>query len=185
MIGAVLMSHYFRRQVRYRGLRGIVRHLIPLVREKGSVGLGRDPVGTFASNKRGGDTFGTCRWCGLPATNTKTGGKRKWHTSCVRYHSLARGRGEPYIKKTDCRCGKPGTELDHKVSIGVAARLGERDYVKAFLPENLEWLCRVCHKAKTNNDRKKIRALDRAGEMFHDWVTDQIRNDGDYYPTGD
>ena len=46
-------------------------------------------------------------------------------------------------------------ELDHIVALSIAwERKDERQWVRAHLPENLQWLCRDCHKHKTANDRR-------------------------------
>ena len=58
----------------------------------------------------------------------------------------------------------PGEELDHRVPIMLAARRGLRDYVRAFLLSNLQWLCRECHRRKTAGDTRAI-AGRRAGRI--------------------
>ena len=118
----------------------------------------RDP----ASNIAYAGVYGTCTWCGLPAVSERSGGKLKWHNSCVRYYELAAGHHRGTLSKLQprdtCICGKPDpSELDHRLAIGVAQRLaelvGRKVYAIAFLPENLQWLCHDCHVEKTNFDR--------------------------------
>ena len=126
---------------RYWGLRGLVHHVLWRTGRDG-----RAPAAGIAYTPTG-KAWGRCTWCGLP---TKSKG-RKWHHSCVEYYRLAAGQHSNvqklYQERPErCRCGagRP-TEIDHILAIGVAQRLGRRAYVRAFLPENLHWICRDCH----------------------------------------
>ena len=98
----------------------------------------------------------------------------KWHNSCVRYYLAVAGQqlsiGAVKATQPDsCICGNPKPyELDHRLAIGVAQRLAERQgrkiYAVAFLESNLWWLCHNCHVAKTNFDRAWMRHLDNPAE---------------------
>ena len=164
------------RRDRYRGLRGLVRHVLwrprsrhtPKPPPEGPVV--RDPAARIAH----GGVWGRCTWCGLPATAGRTGRKLKWHNSCVRYYLAAAGQ-QLAIRELKralaerCICGDPKPyELDHRLAIGVAQRLAERlgrkIYAVAFLESNLWWLCHDCHVAKTNFDRAWMRQLDNPAE---------------------
>ena len=171
-----------------RGLRGVVLHVLPRVRERfaerdvtaprWSSGAGRDLIGP-ASNLRS-DTWGTCRWCELPC---KRG--HKWHSACFRMFCMARGqtmltgRHETVVKRADCAlCGKehvPVTRhkygeptvhphsLDHALAIGVAKLIDAASWARAYLPTNLRWLCHGCHVAKTKRDRRRMKWLSYSG----------------------
>ena len=77
---------------RYRGLRGLVRHVVrdqkpgdiryPL---SGGAVRGRQAVGAF----QGKAPRGICKWCGLAI---QEGRARMWHGSCVDWYSIARGQ---------------------------------------------------------------------------------------------
>ena len=153
---------------RYRGLRGWVRHVLRNTKCLDGGVASRKPA--WGIGYRG--VYGTCTWCGLPALSRK-GRKLKWHGQCARYHAVAVGamtfnkswRVTLVVERAACICGAPGTELDHRLAIGVAARLTKlsgrnRPYALAFLPDNLWWLCHDCHTAKTRFDRAWMRNLD-------------------------
>ena len=52
-------------------------------------------------------------------------------------------------------------DLDHRVPIAVARERGPDEFVRAFLPANLQWLCTDCHVAKTSKDRGDMARLAR------------------------
>ncbi len=134
---------------RYRQLRGVVRHVLPRVRD-GKIAT-RDPMGAaFWGMKK---PYGTCCWCGL----TVRPPARYWHLDCVDQYRAMRGESVVPTGPRVCElCGEPGQEIDHRVAISVARKNGPREYVRAFLLENLRWLCRACHVAKTRSDRRAI-----------------------------
>lgn len=157
------------RLARYRGLRGIVLHVLRKVRatwgEADSVRdrlAHRGAIGSFAYRK---GTRGICRWCGTAALG-KTGKKLAWHPTCLGYYSAAKAVTNVFIDgdwltpRQDCSCGKPSSEVDHRLALGIAARTDIRTYVRAFLPDNLQWLCQKCHNEKTQRDRAEMRRLD-------------------------
>lgn len=154
------------RKARYRGLRGVVRHLLPKARQVGFRSLGRSPVGPADQLRRNLGILpkGRCLWCGLPLDVGQ--GRRMWHDSCVVWHAITRGvrrslTGQWVVKKTRCPCGRRGKELDHRTPVMLAAHRGPREYARAFLPENLQWLCEECHRLKTKEDAAAIAAAKR------------------------
>ena len=104
---------------------------------------------------------GFCRWCDEPCETRR----HLWHPECVVYYFAALARlvafDEHWMPPTDCPCGKPGAELDHRLALAVAWHLGERAWLRAHLPSNLQWLCRDCHRRKTAEDRAMIAGLKR------------------------
>ena len=56
-------------------------------------------------------------------------------------------------------CAGPSDELDHRLAIDVARALGTGALRRAFVQENLRWLCRDCHLGKTRFDRLLARYL--------------------------
>ena len=63
--------------------------------------------------------------------------------------------------RQDCPCGQRGKEIDHRLAIAIAARLGVKEYCLAVSYTNLVWLCVDCHKTKTKEDRRTLANLDR------------------------
>lgn len=142
----------------YRAYRGIVRHVLPRLRRwSWTVGSGIRRATSVTPAGYGRNTTGRCCWCGLILDE-----KRQvwWHRECRRYYYMLSGAREAYgdlaIPLADCPCGQGGVELDHRVPIGLAALRGPRAFVRAFLPANLQWLCALCHKAKTAQDKRDI-----------------------------
>ena len=158
------------RRNRYRGLRGLVRHVLWRDGRSDTKPPPEGPVDRPpASGIAYAAVYGTCIWCGLPAVSRATGFDLKWHGDCVPYYELAAGHHRGTLTKREpddaCICGDPDpTELDHVLAIGVAQRLaeslGRKVYALAFLPENLQWLCHECHVEKTKIDRAWMRQLD-------------------------
>ena len=101
-------------------------------------------------------------WCG-----DGTEPRRRWHDGCVVAYLVARGQvrhaggGRRFVVGPckgwdDTGCGQPGTEIDHRDSLGAAARSGSwRRRIRAFTLGNLRPLCRECHAAKTRRDRRE------------------------------
>ena len=145
----------------------MVRHLLPRARRMGPETLGRSPVGDASQLLRnvGGVPKGNCLWCGQRVGR----GQRTWHNTCVVWHSITRGQrrsvgGQWVVKPQSCPCGQPAQELDHHTPVMLAARRGIRSYVRAFLPENLQWLCRECHRRKTKEDAAAIARVKRLAQ---------------------
>ena len=151
---------------RRRGLRGMAIHLLPQLRRINPAYLKfnryRSLFYSFPKVRRG-----TCRWCMTPTTEPR---RWYWHETCVAYYLVTQGRGmntlhrgtPAIIPRIDCVCGAGyGNELDHIIALGVAARQGVRQYARALLPENLQWLCFSCHHKKTGQDRKLMTQLDK------------------------
>ena len=122
--------------------------------------------------------MGICRWCGLEVDLGKKGRKLRWHIECQRWYYAARGSAgqgtviysdgayHPTVPHTPCvECGTDDTryrgELDHRIALGFAVRLGVRVHVRALTRPNMVWLCSPCHKEKTKRDRALMADLDR------------------------
>ena len=56
-------------------------------------------------------------------------------------------------------CGGAAAELDHRLAIEVVRTMGPDALMRAFTLENLQWLCRECHRRKTRLDRRLARYL--------------------------
>ena len=134
---------------RYRQLRGVVRHVLPRVRS-GRIDT-RDAVGSaFWWRKK---MYRVCCWCGLSVEPPA----RYWHQDCADQYQAMRGISVTPAGPRECEeCGAKGMEIDHRVAISTARDSGPRAYVRAFLLENLRWLCRPCHLAKTRADRRAL-----------------------------
>ena len=164
---------------RYRGLKGFARHVLPGLEVKRS-NRSRAALNAFGPIRR---YDGHCRWCGGKTDyglGYKRARPRAWHLSCLPYYFAATGvDARAGVWATDgafhaaypitacAECGRDDLayrgrgELDHRVAIALAARQGLREYARAFLPDNLQWLCSDCHKAKTASDVGAMAALDR------------------------
>ena len=144
-------------QETYRAYRGIVKHVLRPLRERGQKELGT----TGGRMKRG-----TYHWCGYPAQTRR----HMWHTACKTHAAAMKCQltGSTYFfyfpdeRREDrvCLCGESATELDHTLAIGVARRLGLRAYLRSLMSANLRWLCCDCHRSKTRFDRAWMSLLD-------------------------
>ena len=176
---------------RYLGLRGIVNHLIGRESDPKN---SRHPVGNMTEKIGEKRNWGTCKWCLMPVEPGPSGRGKLWHESCADWKLCASGtptgndmeRGPMVEVQTPSgytnyrelcpACGKAGFvsfELDHIMSIGVAKRLGEYFYRRAFSPDNLWWICNKCHDKKTAFDMAFMRSLDNpvtAEEELTPWV---------------
>ena len=82
---------------------------------------------------------GVCRWCGDPAATIDL----TWHRYCLDAYRVASGQHPAELQRTMCEvCAGPSDELDHKLAINVARALGPEALRRAFVQENLRWLCR-------------------------------------------
>ncbi len=108
-----------------------------------------------------------CRWCGIPGGLSK---RQSWHPDCVRQYIACQGLqrrpgGMPLIPHAPCEmCDAEWTrhhQLDHHTALSVAFEQGPREFVRAFLLDNLRWLCRACHVKKTADDRRELADLKR------------------------
>ncbi len=99
---------------------------------------------------------GVCRWCYPKTANPDS----RWHDYCLNFYWVASGQQPEEIQHTLCEiCGNEATELDHRMAIEVARTLGRNAMLRAFMPDNLRWLCSDCHKRKTKQDRRLARFL--------------------------
>ena len=150
-------------------LRGTVIHALPRLKTLKPIHCGR----RAASPIKGG-TMGTYNWCLTPCQNPN-----HWHRGCrlwdwmlgdgpqgikpaANFRVLA--RWENLVPKANCNiCSRRDQDqlltLDHNLPIAQAARLGPRQFLRAFLPHNLQWLCRKCHAEKTDQDNAALREM--------------------------
>ena len=99
---------------------------------------------------------GICRWCYERTAHIKT----RWHPYCLNAYRVASGQHPEEMQHTLCEvCGGPSDEMDHHLAINVARALGPAAMLRAFTPDNLRWLCRSCHRRKTQQDRKLAKFL--------------------------
>ena len=171
---------------RYRGLRGFARHVLPFIRAGRAAYWPRTATPTLMAPFKG--RRGVCLWCDDPTASARhswhpscvlyyavASGKRmtmggKWVAPpaacglCGRTQQDCddennRGREVDWAGGLDYKALR--LELDHRVAIGIAARTGPREHARAFLPDNLWWLCSDCHLSKTTDDRAQMARLDR------------------------
>ena len=109
---------------------------------------------------------GICRWCGKKIIENKVHNKRKtWHQDCAtdymiifhpteaRKHIWKRDKG----KCNDCgeQCTRRTWDLDHVKPLmeqkGIKGNKLDWSYYKL---QNMQTLCRPCHKKKTKQDMK-------------------------------
>ena len=65
--------------------------------------------------------------------------------------------GQPLVPHSDCPCGRPGQEVDHRDALVLAWTSGEpRRLLRAYSLDNLMWLCHDCHRAKTRPDLQQL-----------------------------
>ena len=126
--------------------------------------------------------FRICTWCWDVVDEPR---KRYWHTHCAIWRLASTARLTPYearmgapipprtvgdkgwadyFARWDLRrcasCGIDGRlEIDHELPIAVAVELGPQAIMRAFLPENLQYLCVPCHRDKTKHDMAVLRYL--------------------------
>ena len=122
-----------------------------------------------------------CPWCGEHGLQ----GRRRWHSHCVIWSAASKcsltpweahqGRpipwkyGSPeyqdywkgYRAFLVCvQCGADSElEIEHELAISVASELGRRGVLRAYMPDNLRYLCSPCHKVKTRRDRLILKML--------------------------
>ena len=154
------------RVAHYRGLRGVVKWVLSALEERWPPLDHRDPIQCLWA-RTSPPPRGTCRWCGLKAIG-KRYRKLAWHKEpwgdCYRYYAMVRVRdyGRRLFTVAPCaNCGATGQELDHIVPLRLAVLFGKREYVRALLPSNLQWLCQECHRDKTAGDMTYIQHYQR------------------------
>ena len=149
------------------GYRGIINHVIPRM-----WALGPEKCGRLAAVHIPYAGDGACRWC-----RKMCQWKAHWHQSCrtwqwimvagdMRHSNMTQkaanraGLWENFLPMTPCAsCGDadPRLTVDHTVPLALAATQAPRQYVRAFLPANLQWLCQPCHLRKTRAETAGIR----------------------------
>lgn len=105
---------------------------------------------------------GTCRWCNMQIGLTKTGrvSKSRWHKKCYDvyqeiFHTSVtrravwkRDTGKCNVCKTQCdRKGINGWQMDHIIPL-----IEANGDIKYWLLDNLQTLCKPCHKEKTGRE---------------------------------
>ena len=134
-----------------RCLRGMAHHVLPLLRQ--SIPNGRSLMKNTLPQGRNG----YCRWCGLRVTGK---GRRLWDEDCNRQYGMVLGNYPTPGPWREARCAQCGVlsgslEIDHIYPIHQARESGDpKALVRAFLIENLQWLCVECHIVKSNQERR-------------------------------
>ena len=60
------------------------------------------------------------------------------------------GKAKPLVPRTPCaECGGVAQRIDHIVPLVIARTTGGTEMLKAWTPQNLQWLCASCHDSKT------------------------------------
>ena len=91
-----------------------------------------------------------------------------WHLYCLDAYRVVSGQKPSQLQMTMCEgCGGTADELDHRLAISVARALGPTALRRAFVQENLRWLCRECHRRKTRFDRRLARYLRSCSMDWH------------------
>ena len=109
---------------------------------------------------------GICRWCGKKIIENKIHNKRKtWHQDCVTnymiiYHSTEARKQVWKRDKGNCaicglQCTKRNWDLDHIKPLMEQKELQEHELDWSYYKlDNMQTLCRPCHKEKTKQDRR-------------------------------
>ena len=143
---------------RYRQLRGLLLHFRrawPEIRRRRK--FRRGLINTFPYHQGEG---GVCRWCQLPTAQGAP--RQRWDRDCITaYRAAVGGRldtnGQPLVPHSDCPCGRPGQEVDHRDALVLAWTSGEPSrLLRAYSLDNLMWLCHDCHRAKTRLDLQQL-----------------------------
>ena len=158
-----------------QALRGVVRHILRPARLRHPLprcGHMRNVLKLLDADFRG-IPRGFCRWCGRPASTDEY---FVMHPTCGRFFNIAVGKGM-FVAGTACaKCGVVGgsglgrgtsINTDHVIGLAIARELGAEVLARAYLPSNLQPLCRNCHVVKTQEDNRRLAELrgedDRAG----------------------
>ena len=153
---------YFKR----RAMRGLVARV-----RCGAVVQDRRLVDTGLGFRR---SYKVCTWCQRPTDEPR---RRYWHSECAVWHGASRCSINPHTAKKlrnipysptrevyeeyfsdyDPSCVQCGStklpEIEHELAISVAVALGPDAIIRAFMPDNLRWMCHDCHVEKTRRDR--------------------------------
>ena len=164
---------------RYRRLRGFVRYVLPGV--GWSYPPGRVLLNPRLLNLRVAP--GRCTWCGLPLDNAR---ERRWHRDCRRQFLACIGyvvrpaSGEApecaacgitkeelvrrAIREEDTDNRNMNLEIDHRYPIHAGREAGVKALIAAFDLDNIQYLCRPCHLAKTGDEQREAAARRRAAD---------------------
>ena len=152
------LRQHMRTPIRRRQLRGLVlhhrrhpaEHPRRLVNRTAS--WGEPPVN------------GVCRWCYEKTASPQT----RWHLYCLNFYRVASGQHPDEIQYTLCEiCGNPSDEIDHRLAIEGARALGPAAMLRAYTLDNLRWLCRDCHRRKTQQDWQLAKFLSGCSLNWH------------------
>ncbi|WP_407304016.1 HNH endonuclease [Acinetobacter sp.] len=113
---------------------------------------------------------GTCRWCNEKIGPTRTGraSKAHWHKECYEEYELlfhASTTRQAVWKRDHGKCRSCGKQCDRKGANGwdmdhITPLIEANGEMKYWTLENLQTLCKPCHKAKTSAEATQ-RALAR------------------------
>ena len=163
------------RLVRRRQLRGLLIHGRPAVARRLSragQGYARALLGELAPAPRS-----RCQWCLEEDVSFRT-----MHPGCRRAFNAAQARGEIPAGPCIC-CGGAGEEVDHQVSLALAWARGDvKGILRAYLLDNLQWLCHGCHCSKTRRDKWLMNHRRRRQQLFPLVVQDQCNECGRLFP---
>ena len=141
----------------------MARHVLPLLRQ--NIPAGRILMKNAQLPK---GQKGYCRWCGLPVTEK---GRRFWDQDCNKQYGMVLGNYPipgPYWEARCAQCGDRGVsrggwgglatlDIDHIYPIHQARKTREpKALVRAFLLENLQWLCKKCHVEKSSQEKRLV-----------------------------
>lgn len=131
--------------IRLRQLRGLIIHArinsdgTPANRERRSV------VPSLARMRK---LHSICRWRRRPTIARRKVSREYCSPAYHAPRGLQRNDlGKPLIPLTDCPCGTPGEQIDHRIPIALAA--ARRDVLRAHTLDNMNWLGAPCHRLKT------------------------------------
>jgi hypothetical protein len=117
----------------------------------------------YATGKR---TNKVCRWCGELINEPR---RKYWHSACLDEMKVCDWnttlghirRLHYWLSRYACeQCGDHGAELDHR------RRLADWDSPEAHFFANLQWLCDVCHKAKSAGEMARGRINENQRGLF-------------------
>ena len=163
---------------KYRRLRGIVRHVLPILRGETD---GHSPASPkqralfrwSSKYNRQVRRKGQCTWCRLPLEGK---GKTYWDKDCIAQMQSCLGMVvRPNKSKCD-ECGRKHEvcylcnkahydsefgyrglmrfEIEHEYPIHQGREQGAKAFISCFLLENIKWACEPCHRIKTASERR-------------------------------
>ena len=155
---------------RYRRLRGMAKHVLPLLRQEIPAGRALMKNAQLPQGRKG-----YCRWCGLPVMDKR---RFLWDQDCNQQYGMVLGSPptpSPWIKARCAECGdRPESrrgwwvlarlDIDHIYPIHQARETRDpKELVRSFLLENLQWLCEKCHLEKSSQEKRLAAERRREG----------------------